>query len=150
MEKRKTGDENRGHNCSLSLHFWSTSRSPFFTCHIPFQRSGSQESNASIQLPFFDTRLDSFSMLERILPFSDTGSDYIIFRYSNLFDSFRVLARTVFRYSQGFCLFSILARILSFFSTHTYSTLFRYSTGKFFHTRTDSTFFRYTLGLYHF
>ena len=28
-------------------HFWSTSRSPFSTCYIPFQISGSQESNSS-------------------------------------------------------------------------------------------------------
>ena len=34
-------------NCSLISHFWSTSRSPFSTCYIPFQRSGSQQSNAS-------------------------------------------------------------------------------------------------------
>ena len=33
--------------CSLLLHFWSTSRSLFSTCYIPFQISGSQESNAS-------------------------------------------------------------------------------------------------------
>ena len=32
--------------CSLLSHFWSTSRSSFSTCYIPFQRSGSQESNA--------------------------------------------------------------------------------------------------------
>ena len=43
----KQGDENRGHSCSLSSHFWSTSRSPFSTFYIPFQSSGSQESNAS-------------------------------------------------------------------------------------------------------
>ncbi|RVW64528.1 hypothetical protein CK203_040363 [Vitis vinifera] len=29
------------------MHFWSTSRSPFSTFYIPFQSSGSQESNAS-------------------------------------------------------------------------------------------------------
>ena len=34
-------------SCSLLAHFWSTSRSPFSTCYIPFQSSGSQESNAS-------------------------------------------------------------------------------------------------------
>ncbi|RVW45668.1 hypothetical protein CK203_101187 [Vitis vinifera] len=34
-------------SCSLLSHFWSTFRSPFYTCYIPFQRSGSQESNAS-------------------------------------------------------------------------------------------------------
>ena len=34
-------------SCSLLSHFWSTSRSPFSTCYIPFQSSGSQESNAS-------------------------------------------------------------------------------------------------------
>ncbi|RVW93234.1 Copia protein [Vitis vinifera] len=33
-------------SCSLLLHFWSNSRSPFSTCYIPFQSSGSQESNA--------------------------------------------------------------------------------------------------------
>ena len=34
-------------SCSLLLHFWSTSRSPFSTFYIPLQRSGSQESSAS-------------------------------------------------------------------------------------------------------
>ena len=34
-------------SCSLLLHFWSTSRSPFSTCYIPFQSSGSQKSNSS-------------------------------------------------------------------------------------------------------
>ena len=52
MEKRKTGDENRGHSCSLSLHFWSTFRSPFFTFYIPFQSSESQESNGSNHVLF--------------------------------------------------------------------------------------------------
>ncbi|WKA10536.1 hypothetical protein VitviT2T_028102 [Vitis vinifera] len=33
-------------SCSLLSHFWSTLRSPFYTCYIPFQSSGSQESNA--------------------------------------------------------------------------------------------------------
>ena len=41
--KRKTEDS----SCSILWHFWSTSRSPFSTCYIPFQSSGSQESNAS-------------------------------------------------------------------------------------------------------
>ena len=52
MEKRKTGDENRGHSCSLSLHFWSTSQSPFSTFYIPFQSSESQESNDSNHVQF--------------------------------------------------------------------------------------------------
>ena len=52
MEKRKTGDENRGHSCSLSSHFWSTSRSPFSTFYIPLQSSGSQESNTSNRVQF--------------------------------------------------------------------------------------------------
>ena len=39
-------------SCSLSSHFWSTSRSPFSTCYIPFQSSGSQESNASNSVRF--------------------------------------------------------------------------------------------------
>ena len=52
MEKRKTGDENRGHSCSLSSHFWRTSRSPFFTFYIPFQSSESQESNGSNHVRF--------------------------------------------------------------------------------------------------
>ena len=39
-------------SCSLFSHFWSTSRSPFSTFYIPFQRSGSQESNASTRVRF--------------------------------------------------------------------------------------------------
>ena len=39
-------------SCSLLSHFWSTFRSPFFTCYIPFQSSGSQESNASNRVRF--------------------------------------------------------------------------------------------------
>ena len=37
---------------SLLLHFLSTSRSPFSTCYIPFQSSGSQKSNASNRVRF--------------------------------------------------------------------------------------------------
>ena len=40
---KKTEDS----SCSLLLHFWSTFRSPFSTFYIPFQSSGSQESNSS-------------------------------------------------------------------------------------------------------
>ena len=43
MEKRKTEDS----SYSLLWNFWSTSRSPFSTCYIPFQSSESQESNSS-------------------------------------------------------------------------------------------------------
>ena len=43
IEKRKIEDS----SYSLLSHFWSTFRSPFSTCYIPFQSSGSQESNAS-------------------------------------------------------------------------------------------------------
>ena len=39
-------------SCSLLSHFWSTSRSPFSTCYIPFQSSGSQESNALNRVRF--------------------------------------------------------------------------------------------------
>ena len=39
-------------SCSLPSHFWSTFRSPFSTCYIPFQISGSQESNASNRVWF--------------------------------------------------------------------------------------------------
>ena len=47
-ERGKTEDD----NCSLLSQFWSTSRSPFFTCYIPFQISGSQKSNASNRARF--------------------------------------------------------------------------------------------------
>ena len=46
--KRKTEDS----SCSLLWHFWSTYRSPFSTYYIPFQSSGSQESNASNRVRF--------------------------------------------------------------------------------------------------
>ncbi|KAL6337798.1 hypothetical protein AAG906_039766 [Vitis piasezkii] len=55
MEKRKSKqseEKQRGHSCSLSLHFWSTSRSPFSTFYIPFQSSESQESNGSNHVRF--------------------------------------------------------------------------------------------------
>ena len=45
---KKTEDS----SCSFLLHFWSTSRSPFSTCYIPFQISGSQKSNASNRVRF--------------------------------------------------------------------------------------------------
>ena len=49
--KERSKEENRvkkteDSSCSLPSHFWSTSRSKFSTCYIPFQSSGSQESNA--------------------------------------------------------------------------------------------------------
>ena len=53
MQGEKQGEEeNRvkkteDSSCSLLSHFWSTSQSPFSTFYIPFQSSGSQESNAS-------------------------------------------------------------------------------------------------------
>ncbi|KAL6327706.1 hypothetical protein AAG906_022768 [Vitis piasezkii] len=53
MQGEKQGEEEnrvkktRDSSCSLLSHFWSTSRSPFSTFYIPFQSSGSQESNAS-------------------------------------------------------------------------------------------------------
>ena len=40
---KKTEDS----SCSLPSLFWSTFRSPFSTCYIPFQSPGSQESNSS-------------------------------------------------------------------------------------------------------
>ena len=33
--------------CSILLHFWSTSQSPFSACYMSFRSSGSQKSNAS-------------------------------------------------------------------------------------------------------
>ena len=46
--EKKTEDS----SCSLLWHFWSTSWSPFSTCYIPFQSSGSQESNALNRVRF--------------------------------------------------------------------------------------------------
>ena len=39
-------------SCSFPSYFWSTFRSPFSTCYIPFQSSGSQESNTSNRVQF--------------------------------------------------------------------------------------------------
>ncbi|RVW38081.1 hypothetical protein CK203_095103 [Vitis vinifera] len=47
MEKKKTGDENRGHSCSLSLHFWSTSRSPFL--HSIYHFKAQKVKNPTVQ-----------------------------------------------------------------------------------------------------
>ena len=45
---KKTEDS----SCSLLSHFWSTFWSPFSTCYIPFQSSGSQESKSSNRVRF--------------------------------------------------------------------------------------------------
>ena len=55
--KERSKEENRvkrieDSSFSLPLPFWNTSRSPFYTCYIPFQRSGIQESNASNHVRF--------------------------------------------------------------------------------------------------
>ncbi|KAL6313633.1 hypothetical protein AAG906_008138 [Vitis piasezkii] len=55
--KERSKEENRvkrteDSSCSLPSHFWSTFRSSFSTCYIPFQSSGSQESNASNRVRF--------------------------------------------------------------------------------------------------
>ena len=56
--KERSKEENKvkkikDSSCSLPLHFWSTFRSPFSTFDIPFQISGSQESNASNRVWFW-------------------------------------------------------------------------------------------------
>ena len=92
----------------------------------------------------FDTRTDStfFGYLTR--------PDSSFFRYSHRFDPFSVLVGTIFLYLHGFYLFLVFSPILPFLSTHTDSTLFRYSPWTFFDTSTDSTFWRYSPGFYHF
>ena len=55
--KERSKEENRvkrteDSSCSLPLNFSSTYRSLFSTCYIPFQISGSQESNASNRVRF--------------------------------------------------------------------------------------------------
>ena len=48
----RRGKQSEENSYSLLSHFWSTSRSPFSTCYIPFESSGSQESNASNSAQF--------------------------------------------------------------------------------------------------
>ena len=58
MQVKNNGEEeskvkkSEDSSCSLLSHFWSTSWSQFFTCYIPFQSSGSQESNALNRVQF--------------------------------------------------------------------------------------------------
>ena len=66
MEKRKIEDS----SCNLLLHFWSTSRSPFSTCYIPFQSLGRQESNASNCVRFGAER-------RKIWPLEDNCSKHV-------------------------------------------------------------------------
>ena len=51
-ERKNRVKKTEDNSCSLLSHFWSTFRSPFSTCYIPFQSSGSQESNASNHVRF--------------------------------------------------------------------------------------------------
>ena len=48
----RRGKHSEENSCSLLSHFWSTSRSQFFACYIPFEILGSQESNASNRVWF--------------------------------------------------------------------------------------------------
>ena len=54
--KERSKEENRvkktEDSSCLPSHFWCTTRSPFSTYYIPFQSSGSQESNASNRVWF--------------------------------------------------------------------------------------------------
>ena len=55
--KERSREENRvkktkDSSCSLPSHFWSFFQSLFSTCYIPFQSSGSQESNALNRVRF--------------------------------------------------------------------------------------------------
>ncbi|RVW70798.1 hypothetical protein CK203_061959 [Vitis vinifera] len=49
---KRSKEENRGQHLQSSLALLEHFRSPFFTCYIPFQISGSQESNASNRVRF--------------------------------------------------------------------------------------------------
>ena len=94
-------------------------------------------------LPFFNTHTNF--ILFRYSPgqFFNTRKDSTIFRYSHWFYPFPVLAQIVFRCSHGFYVFLLLAQILPISGTITNSTLFRNSSGKFFNSSTDSTFSRF-------
>ena len=48
----RRGKQSEENSCSLPLNFWSTFRSPFFACYIPFESLGSQESKASNRVWF--------------------------------------------------------------------------------------------------
>ena len=52
--KRSKVKKSEDNICSILSHFWSTYRSQFSTCYIPFQSSGSQESNTSNRVRFGD------------------------------------------------------------------------------------------------
>ena len=73
--KERSKEENRvkridDRSCSLPSHFWSTSRSPFSTCYIPFQSLGRQESNASNCVRFGAER-------RKIWPLEDNCSKHV-------------------------------------------------------------------------
>ena len=89
--EEKQGEENRGQqlqsSCTLLEHF----PSPFCTCYIPFQRSGSQESNASSGVQF---RVE----MKKLQPLQDD--------HSKLKEAFCKVLRNqpfVARISQPFC-----------------------------------------------
>ena len=48
----RRGKQSEENSYSLLSHFWSTSRSLFFACYIPFESLGSQESKASNRVWF--------------------------------------------------------------------------------------------------
>ena len=91
MKKKKTGDENRGHSCSLSLHFWSTSRSQFSTFFIPFQSSKSQESNSSNHIRFGAEMRKIWPLEDSCIKLSDNFTRWIS-RYEFLSSTCEIFA----------------------------------------------------------
>ncbi|RVW75236.1 hypothetical protein CK203_047175 [Vitis vinifera] len=71
-ERKNRVKKTEDNSCSLLSHFWSTSRSPFSTCYIPFQSSGSQQSNASNGAQFGVEMKDAVEFLLKFPDICDT------------------------------------------------------------------------------
>ena len=107
---------------------------------------------------FSGSRRGSFLIIARILPFSCTRPDSIIFRYLPWFYHFSVLFRTVFdtrtdstfsRYSPAFHHFPVLTLILPFFDTGSDSVSVLARMVPFPGTRPNSIIFLYWPWFYH-
>ena len=101
----------------------------------------------------FGTHIDSTLFRYSSGQYFNSRTDSTFSRYSPGFYNFSVLTQIRPISTTPRCRFSILGRILPFpdtrldstiFSTHTDSTMFRYSSGQYFYARRASTFSRYT------
>ena len=125
MQGEKQGEEEnrvkKTEDSSFSLlsHFWSTFRSPFSKFYIPFQISGSQESNASNHVQFG-------AKMRKIWPLEDNCSRLVrnshnTLKFAQHLQLVRSLCETLTTLTQHLQLVQILCETRTTLAQHSHS-----------------------------